>query len=576
MKRLISLVFIVMAVAIGTQAEDESGPDQNLTSDRLKLVEFANKLIESEPLQRVAKMKELGPDSSPKQYANHAQAALAAGEYCLKAAQNNRNPLCKQYANLAANYYNSLGKCLQAYAEFLKAGSKGDVSALKQLEEQSNTAKVEFDGFVKQLEQGGTSQAAQAPTPTTKDSAKEVPAMQEVEATGTGATEEEAFKQAVVDAVRQVVGALVSAENVVKNDRVIKDEVLTLSNGFVDKVLNRDKTKMDDGTWQVKLRCIVRKGQLYGKLQKANVPTVKFDGVSLFADVVSQLDHQKSSVEMIKNAMKKFSSSLVTATMLEEKPKILERDERSTTIEFDWAATVDVDGFFKNFAPALDAACSNAALAKAQKPTFIAVKESKEYGVAYRVLTWEDNFFFKNEVELDSLSAIPVAQNKSKKGTSWEVRFYEMDRRILEQLQARRRTFAKEMTVFAHFRDSAGSPLLKVSLTSLKFKTLKGESYHYQARAGAVVRDVTPWEIDFSFMPLIESDFERASRASYDFSGRPVHQAAKRTKVNSVEIPRGFWRNEEFVGASILKHRSTVSIPTGILSKISKVDLSVE
>ena len=466
---------------------------------------------------------------------------------------------------------------------------------------------------------GGVELLAQETTaPTTKDTPKGVPATQEVEATGTGATEEEAFKQAVVDAVRQVVGTLVSAENVVKNDRVIKDDVLTLSNGFVDKVLNRDKTKMDDGTWQVKLRCIVRKGQLYGKLQKANVPTVKFDGVSLFADVVSQLEHEKSSVEMIKNAMKKFSSSLVTATMLEEKPKILERDERSTTIEFDWAATVDVDGFFKNFAPAMDEALSNAALAKARKPTFIAVKEAKEYGVSYEPLAFEapwsgDHIFFKNEVKLHSLSAIPVAQNKCNEGTSWEVRFYEMDRRILRQLAERDIPMvvdkngqplparAKKMFVVAHFRDSAGSPLLKVSLTSLKFKALQGEDV-LRIRFKHDVKP-EPWEINFSFMPLIESKFNRNGLVEFHrFNGNnggiEEIYVAQHTEVN-LAFP-GFYRTQyghfiiteaglspaqrerrgdwpqEFVGASILKHRSTVSIPTAILSKISKVDLRVQ
>ena len=104
-------------------------------------------------------------------------------------------------------------------------------------------------------------------------------AMQEVEATGEGANANEAFKQAVNDAIRQVVGTLVSAENLVNNDRVLKDEVLTLSDGSVEKVISQEKVKSDNGTWQVKLKCIVRKGQLYGKLQESKLPTVKFDGV---------------------------------------------------------------------------------------------------------------------------------------------------------------------------------------------------------------------------------------------------------------------------------------------------------
>lgn len=388
------------------------------------------------------------------------------------------------------------------------------------------------------------------------------PPLQEVEATGQGTNADDAFKQAVIDAVRQVVGTLVSAENVIENDRVIKDEVLTLSNGFVEKVLSQEKTKLDDGTWQVKLKCIVRKGQLYGKLQEVKVPTVKFEGVSLFADVVSQLDHQKSSVEMIRNALKKFSPNLVTATMLEEKPKILERDERFTEIEFDWVASVNVDAFFENCAPALDAAFSGAALAKTQKPTFVAVKESKELGIAYRVMTGSE-IFFQKEVEYNSMAAIPIARQKNK----WEIKFYQIDRRVLEQLPEPE----KEMVVVAHFRNSAGSTLLEVLLTSLQFRYLQGENYFSEAQ-GTIVRPI-PWKIDFSFMPLIQSDFQRIT--AWSSHGRI---AARDTVVTSSKVERSFWtlNQRDFVGSSILEHRSSISVPTDLLSKISKVDLSVE
>lgn len=169
---------------------------------------------------------------------------------------------------------------------------------------------------------GVNTPAQEGPATTARDAAKGVPALQEVVATGTGLTEDEAFKQAIVDAVRRVVGTLVSAENVVKNDRVIKDEVLTLSNGFVEKVLNQDKTKMDDGTWQVKLKCIVRKGQLYGKLQGAKIPTIKLEGESLFGDVVSQLSVEKDAAALLRRALLGWNGNIYEAVSLSSKPEI--------------------------------------------------------------------------------------------------------------------------------------------------------------------------------------------------------------------------------------------------------------
>jgi len=191
---------------------------------------------------------------------------------------------------------------------------------------------------------------------------KGVPTMQEVEATGAGATEDEAFKQAVVDAVRQVVGTLVSAENVINNDRVIKDEVLTLSDGFVEKVLSQAKVKLDDGTWQAKLKCIVRKGQLFGKLQKANVPTIKFDGVSMFADVVSQSNFRGDANKILAKAVREFFRGYPSMYKYEcEKPKIVHAGDQTTKVEIAFRCMVDEERYYETLLPPLRDALKHAA-----------------------------------------------------------------------------------------------------------------------------------------------------------------------------------------------------------------------
>ena len=311
-----------------------------------------------------------------------------------------------------------------------------------------------------------------------------------------------------------------------------------------------------------RLKPMVRKRQVYARLKETNVPTVEFDGSSLFANFASQLDDHKSSVEMILDALKMFSTPLVTATLLEEKPRIGEWDERFTELEFTWRASVDVDAFFNNCAPALDAAFSGIALAKSQKPAFVPVKDSKESGIAYQVLSGSD-IKFQEEVEFRSLAAIPLIRQKNK----WVIVFYRVDRRILEKLPKP----ARQMLVVARFRDSAGSPLLEVLLTSLRFQCLRGENYPSQAQ-GRIVTPA-PWEIGFSFIPLLQSAFYPiTSRTS---NGR---LAARDTVVAPRKVERSFWpfNQREFDGASILDHRSRISVPTGLLSRISEVDLIVE
>ncbi len=54
-----------------------------------------------------------------------------------------------------------------------------------------------------------------------------------VVAEGVGLTVDDARKDAFRSAVRQVVGAMIDAETLVKNDQIVADEVLTFSAGMV-------------------------------------------------------------------------------------------------------------------------------------------------------------------------------------------------------------------------------------------------------------------------------------------------------------------------------------------------------
>jgi|GEM_PF-4510043 len=399
-------------------------------------------------------------------------------------------------------------------------------------------------------------------TPTTGDSAKGVPAMEEVEATGAGVTEDEAYRQAVVDAVRQVVGTLVSAENVVKNDRIIKDEVLTLSNGFVEKVLEREKTRQPDGSWEVRLKCIVRNGQVYGKLQKAKVPTIKFDGLSIFADVVSQLDHEESSVKIIENAFGKVTTDLVSATMVGEKPEIVERTEEYTSLSISWRASVDVDAFFKTCAPALDAALSSAATAKSKKPVKTPLKYSDDSGFLLATCVLDD---VGEDLDREIRVAVPILQQKS----SWGVVYYQIDKRILSKVSDPR---PEEMVIVGQFCNSAGDKLLSVALAILELRKLE-----YGRRV------VLEWHcfgdtIPYSVAPLLRPADTSGSWLASIMDRLPPSQ---RYEVANTTLPQ--WSEYQdspydrvYFGSSILNAKSEVSIPNSLLSKISSVVLRVE
>ena len=110
-----------------------------------------------------------------------------------------------------------------------------------------------------------------------------------VEAVGIGATQDEAQKNALYSAVEQVVGAIVDAKTQIDNDKVVKDQILTMSAGYVEdyKVIGTPIQK--DGKCEIMIRAKVRRTKLLCDLEDKNV-TIKSEvkGEALWAQAVTQ------------------------------------------------------------------------------------------------------------------------------------------------------------------------------------------------------------------------------------------------------------------------------------------------
>jgi hypothetical protein len=139
-------------------------------------------------------------------------------------------------------------------------------------------------------------------------------ATQSVIAEGVGTTEDEALKDAFRAAVRQVVGAVVDAETLVKNDDVVKDQVLTYSDGFISKqtILS---TKKDGGLVRTTIQATVERRKVIQKLQAANVTVKTIEGQSLFAEAVTQQEAKGNATALLRKALADLPTML-TAEMV--------------------------------------------------------------------------------------------------------------------------------------------------------------------------------------------------------------------------------------------------------------------
>jgi hypothetical protein len=139
---------------------------------------------------------------------------------------------------------------------------------------------------------------------------------EKIVAEGVGATADEALKDAFRNAVRQVVGAVVDAEILVKNEDIISDKVLTYSDGFIPKYEQIGK-KQDKGLFRIKIAADVERRSVVAKLRAAQVTVKEVDGSSLFAKAVTTAEAQKNATDLLKARLEELPPMLMATTISE-------------------------------------------------------------------------------------------------------------------------------------------------------------------------------------------------------------------------------------------------------------------
>jgi len=139
---------------------------------------------------------------------------------------------------------------------------------------------------------------------------------QTVFAEGVGSTEEEALKDAFRAAVRQVVGEVVDGETLVKNEELVKDQVLTYSHGFIPEHKFTSEKRDDSGLFHIGIEAKVQRRSVIMKLRAANITLKSFDGESLYGRIVTQEEAKADATQLLRKALVDLPRML-TAEMVE-------------------------------------------------------------------------------------------------------------------------------------------------------------------------------------------------------------------------------------------------------------------
>ncbi len=189
-----------------------------------------------------------------------------------------------------------------------------------------------------------------------KDSGTDA-ATETVIAEGVGKTAKSALKDAFRGALSKVVGTLVDAETLVKNDEVISDQVLEYSGGFVSSY-DKLSEKEDDGLFRVKIKAQVERRQVMAKLKAAKVTIRAVDGKDLVAEVLTQQEARKNATALLEKELAELPKLLLAEVV--GKPQY---DESSASMVVGVAVSVDA-AKYGAFAKRLTGLLDKSSLAK--------------------------------------------------------------------------------------------------------------------------------------------------------------------------------------------------------------------
>jgi len=265
---------------------------------------------------------------------------------------------------------------------------------------------------------------------------------EEVVAEGVGTTSEDALKDAFRNSVRQVVGALVDAETLVKNDEIIDDKVLTYSDGFIKSYEEvPDSKKIQGGLHRLKIKATVERRSVIAKLKAASITVKEIDGKGLFAEVVTQLDAEKDAASLLKKQLEGFPQSCITATII-GKPEILEKTADNAKVKIVVQVEPDLQAY-KAFSARITPILSKIAKSKGEFTGTFGKHESRQnlaelsavgdggYGNTSLLPTWIPKAFdgqgggarFWKKDQL----TIAVATSRTKAADKIDYSFFEID-----------------------------------------------------------------------------------------------------------------------------------------------------
>lgn len=184
-----------------------------------------------------------------------------------------------------------------------------------------------------------------------------------VSARGLGTTADAAKNDALVNAMQQAVGSFIDSETMIDNDEIIKDKILSVSDGFVQKYdITSPAARRSDGLFEIAIKATVQRGQVIARLKEVRVMKGGVAGKDAAAEVITKIANADQGQELLEKHLDGLLEKLLVARLVGEDGKPGEQVKPITKIQPDrrllcqWNIEVyfDMNAFYQQAVPQLD------------------------------------------------------------------------------------------------------------------------------------------------------------------------------------------------------------------------------
>ncbi|MBK8751651.1 MAG: hypothetical protein IPL99_08360 [Candidatus Competibacteraceae bacterium] len=169
----------------------------------------------------------------------------------------------------------------------------------------------------------------------------------DVVAQGMGTDQSSALNNAYSNAVQQALGLYVDAETMMQNDQIVRDQILTYSKGFIQKV-DIVSQNQASGLFQVNIRAQVKRQKLLEQAKTNNISLKQVDGASLNGRVETQLKQEQDAKALLDKALSPFFNANLYCATLAGEPNVVKQDQENVTLSYPVYLYIDEEKYKKS------------------------------------------------------------------------------------------------------------------------------------------------------------------------------------------------------------------------------------